>query len=369
MESPTIIIDLSPVVRLDGKNDWRHVELVVKGWREQRDPHAVFYGVADNSLWYVMDDYGKRSLRKWQRNQKACSTTWADPEIIELAEKYPHTVVITTDLYRDHRREHPWLQGSRRFYAPVLDGRTVSFTQLGYSPIPDYEVSRRIEEANLKPKGITSPEARRVLLNEWSCTNQKCIWGSAAVIGDDPLYRDGRACCPECGEVAGRVGLRESTREVVVVLDGHITDRIPIAENTTLTIGRGRGHNRYDVRGLLDEQHANLVSRDHVRLSNKAGKLLAEELGSKNGTTIVRSSGETAELIPAVLQTLQTTDQLSVARGAIRIRPSGRKRARGHYAPDLTTAPWFPGDLPVMRRLSGTRAMWAVPEPNPCHRA
>lgn len=130
MESPTVIIDLSPVVRLDDKDDWRHVELVVKGWQEQRDAHAVFYGVADNSLWYMMDDYGKRSLQKWKRDQKARSTTWADPEILELAEKYPDAVVITTDLYRDHRRAHPWLQGSQRFYTPVFDGRKVSFTQL-----------------------------------------------------------------------------------------------------------------------------------------------------------------------------------------------------------------------------------------------
>jgi hypothetical protein len=341
MKSPTVIIDLSPVVRLNGGNDWRHVELVVKGWREQRDGHAVFYGVADNSLWHAMDDYGKNSLRRWQRDQKARSTTWADPEIIELAEKYPQAVVITTDLYRDHRREHPWLQGSQRFHAPAFEGRNVRFTQLDYSSIPDYEVSWRIEEANLKPKGITSPEARNALLSEWSCANQKCKWGAVALIGDDPLYQDGRVCCPKCGEAAKRVGLRANTREVVVLLDGHITDRIPIAEDTTLTIGRGRGLDRYDVRGLLDEQHANLVSRDHLRLTNNAGKLQAEELGSKNGTKIVRSTGDMAGLIPAVLQTLQRDEQLSIARDTMRIRPSGRKRARGLYTPNLATPPWL----------------------------
>ena len=73
---------------------------------EQRDPRAVFHGVADNSLWHV-DDYGQRSLQKWKHDHVAVSTTWADPEILELAEKYPDAVVITTDLYRDYRREHP----------------------------------------------------------------------------------------------------------------------------------------------------------------------------------------------------------------------------------------------------------------------
>ncbi|MEV0082904.1 FHA domain-containing protein [Saccharopolyspora sp. NPDC050642] len=342
MEPPTVIIDLSPVVRSDGKNDWRRVELVVKGWREQRDARAVFYGVADNSLWRKMDDRGKRGLQEWKCRESAHSVSWADPDILELAEKYPDAAVITTDLFRDHRRKHPWLQGSQRFYAPTFHADTVCFTQLDYSPIPDYQVSRYEEEANLKPKGITSSEARQALKSEWSCTNKRCVvWGSAAVIDADPGYRDGKVRCPECGEAAERAGIRERTREIVVVLDEHITDRIPVAEGAALTIGRGRGSDRYDVRDLLDEKHVNLVSRDHVRLSNEAGRLSAEDLGSKNGTMIIRSSGDTSKLIPEVRQTLQVDEQLSLARGAMRIRLSGRKRARGRYAPDLTIAPWL----------------------------
>ena len=341
MADPTVIIDLSSVVRLDQRNDWRNVERVVKAWREQEDPNAVFYGIADNSLWYQMDDYGKSRLNDWKRRRCARSVPWADPEILELAETCPDATVITTDLFRDHRRDHPWLQGSTRLMRPVISAQTVTFGQLDLPPIPDYEVSWRAEEADLKPKGITTPEARQALLDEWACTNPNCILGSVTVIDADPAYKDGRVCCPECFAVARNVGARENTRQVVVLLGDDEVDRIPIAEGTSLVVGRGRGEARYDVRLILDDGRSRLVSRDHLSLTNQSGRLLVEELGSRNGTTLIRASGDESQLQVGILQILQKTDRISIARGALQIRPSGRKRARGRYAPDLTTAPWL----------------------------
>jgi hypothetical protein len=335
-----VIIDLSPVVRLDHKDDWRHVEMLVKAWREQKDPDAVFYGVADNSLWYRMDTYGRESLNDWKRCRRARSVPWADPEVLGLAEANPEAVIITTDLFRDHRRDYPWLQGTTRMLRPVISGPNVTFAKLDFSPIPDYEVSWRGEEADLKPKGMTTPEARQALLYEWACTNSACVWGETPVIDDDPAYKDGRVCCPDCDAAARKVGARENTREVVVLLGDHEADRIPIADGTSLVVGRGRGEDRFDVRAILDDQHSNLVSREHLRLSNQSGRLIVEELGSRNGTALIRTSGDESPLQPGVLQKLQPTDRISLARGALQIRPSGRKRARGRYTPDLTTAPW-----------------------------
>lgn len=340
MAYPTVIIDLSPVVRLDQGNDWRNVERVVEAWQEQKDPNAVFYGIADNSLRYHMDDYGQQCLDDWKRRGCARSVSWADPEILKLAEAHPDATVITTDLFRDHRRVYPWLQGSTRLMRPVVSPSEVTFSQLDFSPIPDYEVSMRAEDVGLKPKGITSPEARQALLHEWACTNPNCTWGSAPVIDDDPAYRDGRVCCPECDTPARKVGTRENTREVVVLLGGGEADRIPIAEGTSIVVGRGRGKARYDVRPLLDGQ-SGLVSRDHLRLTNKSGRLHVEELGSRNGTTLIGPDGGGSPLQVGVLQILQPEDRISIARGALQIRASGRKRARGRYAPDLTTAPWM----------------------------
>jgi pSer/pThr/pTyr-binding forkhead associated (FHA) protein len=91
---------------------------------------------------------------------------------------------------------------------------------------------------------------------------------------------------------------------------------------------------------LVDGQ-SHLVSRDHLRLTNTSGRLHVEELGSRNGTILIRTGGDESRLQVGVLQILELTDRISIAKGALRIRASGRKRARGRYAPDLTTAPWL----------------------------
>jgi hypothetical protein len=341
MDDPTVIIDLSPVVLLGEGSDWRNVERVVKAWREQKDPKAVFYGIADNSLRHKLDDYGQRRLSDWKKRGCARSVRWADPEILELAEANQGATIITTDLYRDQRRDYPWLQGSTRLMRPVISDSGVTFSQLDFSPIPDYEISMRAEEAGLKPKGITSPEARQKLLHEWACTNPNCIWGSSPVIDDDPAYKDDRVCCPECLTPARKAGVREKTREVVVLLGDNEADRIPITEGTSIVVGRRRGEARYDVRPLLGDGQSRLVSRDHLRLTNKSGRLQVEELGSHNGTTLIRTDGGESQLQVGVLQILELADRISIAKGALQIRASGRKRARGRYAPDLTTAPWL----------------------------
>jgi FHA domain len=341
MDDPTVIIDLSPVVLLGDDSDWRNVERVVKAWREQKDPDAVFYGIADNSLWYKLDDYGQRHLRDWKKRRRARSVPFADLDILELAEAHPGATIITTDLFRDHRRHFPWLQGSTRLMRPVISDSGVTFSQLDFSPIPDYEVSMRSEDARLKPKGITSPEARQQLRYEWSCPDPDCSWGASPVIDDDPAYIDGRVCCPKCLTPAGKAGFRERTREVVVLLGDDAADRIPLAEGTSIVVGRGRGKARYDVRSILADGPSRLVSRDHLRLTNTSGRLHIEELGSRNGTTLIRTGGGESQLQVGVLQVLELTDRISIAKGALQIRASGRKRARGRYAPDLTTAPWL----------------------------
>lgn len=340
MADPSVIIDLSVVVRLNKDIDWRNVERVVKAWKEQRDSRAVFYGVADNSLWHNMDDYGRRGLGEWKKRRWACSVSFADPEILDLAEANPGATVITNDLYRDHRADYPWLQGTTRMVRPVIDGSSVTFEQLDFSPIPDHEISLRREDVDLKLRGITSPEAVGALAYEWACTNPDCGWGMASLIDDDPVYEDGRVCCPECLTPARRAGTRESTRLIVVLLGDDVADRIPIVEGTSIVVGRGRGDGRFDVRPLLDDGHSRLVSRDHVRITNKTGRLHVEELGSRNGTVLIGEDGDESRLEPGVLQILRLEERISIARGALQIRPSGRKRARGRYAPDHTTAPW-----------------------------
>lgn len=341
MPGPTVILDLSTLVRLDGNNDWGQVDLIVDAWREQRDKKARFYGVADNSLRYQMDPWGQEQLNEWKRRGTGRSVPWADPVILELAERHTGAAILTTDLYRDHRNTHPWLQGTDRVFRPVISGKDVRFDKMDFSPIPDHEVSWRIEEAGLTPKGVTTPEARDALRFEWSCTNPLCAWAAAPVIDEDPIYANQLVCCPSCRQPARKIGNREQTREIVILLNDTEADRIPVADGTSIIVGRGRGENRYDVRDLLADSDANLVSRDHVQLKNKSGRLMVEDLGSRNGTTLVRGDAVRADLVPGVVQVLDGSDRVGIANEVLQLRVSGRKRPRGRYAPDLSTPPWL----------------------------
>ncbi|MET7423606.1 FHA domain-containing protein [Dactylosporangium sp. NPDC005555] len=334
-----MIIDLSPIVRDQNLNDWGLVEKVVRAWRAQRDANAICYGVADNSLWYLLDEPGRRALSDWKKRGMARSVPDADADVIELAEQHSGAVVVTRDLYRAERREHPWLQGSDRFFSPVYANGNVAFKQLDMTPINESEVSMRVEARDLKPRGLTSPETKQILDSEWACSNPQCVWGGLPVIDKDPCYRDGHVLCPECGESANRVGAMSNTRQVVVFLDTGEIDRFPVPEGRTIVVGRTRGANRYDIRDVLETAKAALVSRDHLAVSNVSGSIFVEDLGSKNGTKFSHD-GTTNALEPNVRQRVFQGARISIAKGALQIRQSGRKRVRARWDPDLAMPPW-----------------------------
>jgi hypothetical protein len=303
------------------------------------DRGAVFFGVADSSLSRRLDESGRASLRRWQRDGKAEEQRFADPRILELAQQYPHAVVLTTDKFRDHRKDFPWLQGSDRFYSFAFRGNDVEFRRTDMGETADYEVSWRVEEANLKPKGISTPEARRLLQYEWACDNSKCVWHGAPAIDDDPAFRGGRVLCPECDWPLRRLGEAKKTHELVILLGGSEVARLPIVEGGKITLGRGGGEDRFDLRGLLDDKSAGLVSRNHLSFSDSNGKLLVEDLGSKNGSQLVRADGTSGSIPAGVLQVLAPFERVSIADGVLEIRLSGRRRVRGRYVPDRGAQP------------------------------
>lgn len=332
--TPSVIIDLSPIVRLGGKTSWQRLEDVVAAWRQQRDPQARFYGVADNSLSNLLDEDGQRSLREWKRNEMARSVPWADPVILELAGKFHIPSILTTDLYRDLRGTFGWLQGTDRVWKPVIVGGAIEFEQLDYSAITADEISRHAEEAGLKPKGVRTRGDRALLRYEWQCTNDGCRWAARTVIEDDPAIRNGHAVCPSCRNPATKLQLREQTKEIVVLFHGNEVDRIPLAEDTELTIGRGAGTRHYNVREILDDAASERISRAHLKLTNKAGRILVEDLGSTNGTQIVESDGVEKSLQTRIPQSLTSQMRITLARGTLSIRVSGKQRPHGRYNPN-----------------------------------
>ena len=258
MDGPTVIIDLSPVVLLGEGSDWRNVERVVKAWREQKEPDAVFYGIADNSLWYKLDDYGQRRLSDWKKRRCArwcrlpTRRSWSLPRPIRMQRLSLRICFEITDDTSHGFRVYPANASSdQRFGGHVQSTRL--FADSGLRGLD------AVGGCSLKPKGITSPEARQELLYEWACADRTVPWGSFPVIDDDPAYKDGRVCCPKCLTPARKAGFRERTRQVVVLLGDDEADRIPIAEGTSIVVGRGRGEARYDVRSILADGPSRLV--------------------------------------------------------------------------------------------------------------
>lgn len=339
MKAPTVIIDLSNVLWIEDRLDWDLVDQMMSAWRTQRDPDAAFYGVLDTKTWYRLDGQSQSQVRQWQRQQRLQVISYADPVLLDLAERHPRSVIITTDKFRDHRRDRPWLQGTDRVIGAVMRQGSIAFDPTDMSPIDDYEMSMRMEDADLKPRGIVTPEAKQALLFDWACSTATCVWSKAPQIDEDPAFGGGGVLCPECKQPAGKLGARANAKEIVVLLDDFQADRIPLSEGSSLVFGRGRKVDHYDVRSLLPDSAAAFISRSHVAVHNVGGSVFVEELGSKNGTDLVREGGVTSPLPKGVRQRLQPTDRLSLANGQVRLRLSGRRRVRGAYTPDLATPP------------------------------
>lgn len=344
MTTPQIIIDLSPIARGNGqqgeKADWSRVESVIAAWREQEDATATFIGVADRSLYGHLNPSGRLSLKKWEKRGLAVVVNFADQKILELAEQHPEARVITSDLFRAERREFGWLNDSDRVVRPIFNDDTVSFVVQILTPLTPHLESRYIEKRELNYRKITTPEAERALEWEWGCRNPKCELSQVACFDSLPAYFDGVIKCPKCFQQAKQLGSCINTRELVIQIDGQEVRRVALPEDMSLYIGRGRGADQLDVRPLLDKDYSRLVSRAHLKLTNRAGRILVQDLNSKNGTILIREDGAVRKaLLPDIEQVMELSDTISLARGILSLRISGKKLARGKYDPRLNERP------------------------------
>src|SRR5687768_10973573 len=142
MRTPTVIVDVSTVVRDDEDPGWHRMDALIDLWRKELDEKATFYGVLDHKSWYLLDDAGQAAIAAWEAAGRGTRVRWADPLICETAEKYPHAKVLTRDLYRDLRRDFVWLQNSDRFYwfDFTADGVSLKHSEMG--TVRDEDVSQ-----------------------------------------------------------------------------------------------------------------------------------------------------------------------------------------------------------------------------------
>lgn len=337
MRTPTVIVDVSTVVRDSKDPGWHRMDALVDLWRRDMDERAIFYGVLDHASWYHLDDAGQAAFTAWQAAGRGTRVSWADPLVCETAEKYPHAKILTSDLYRDLRREFVWLQNSDRFYSFDFTAGKVSLRHSEMGTVRDEEVSQYGEAATLKPRGLNTPQGRQILRREWACTNPDCPSSAARAIDALPYNRNGKAQCPECRQELRDIGEAAQTRELKVLIDGNDVAHIPLVDGARITFGRGGGEDRYDLRPLVAKRQS-LVSRDHLAFRNQGGRILVSDLGSKNGSSLIRQDGRTSPIPAEVEQRLELHELVSIAEGVVEFRLSGKRYARGVYVPDRGTA-------------------------------
>ena len=359
-----MVVDVSNVGRdtrvapfdAKGKGSFERVERVVRAWRATHGPVDVRY-VADRSFRKAADAATAKRWRGLVEQLGIEELPEADGRILELAERLGWCV-LSRDLWRDKRAEHPWVNRSaERFWTweAGADGTTVVFLPAGIVPMTDREVSKFGEIKELQAAGLDPRADRPVLTAAWACRNPPCIVATMYPERTPFLPVRGRndaPSCSSCRQPLVQVGDRGRVLHLVVSdPSGRELVRVPIGTGQPLVVGRGSSADiSVDaIRGL--EARAGRISRRHVALElDEAAQLWATELGSRNGTREDRFDRTTGTWTRARALTagrrigwngltsrLVLADTLVIERSGHRFDPNMTGRAESpHAEPDAT---------------------------------
>ena len=340
---PLLILDLSNIATIpstDGKRaEWWRVEAAVAEFRRSVSGQVQPYGVADRSLRHKLSDSDRATLESWQRTGRAELPDWADPVICELVEKYPEASIVSNDYFRGLRREFPFLQGFDRIYQHEVVARNqASLRRVRLSRLGEAEISRAEEDELRTPLRLNDSDGARLLRFEWACDDPDCFWSSYPAIETLPYNERGRARCPECDSDLRQAGRASETRQLKLSTGGRTFERIPVTDGARLVVGRASGRSAIDVRRGLGEDQVDRVSREHLAVENRSGRVVVEDLGSTNGSIIRRADGTPEPLHPNKRLALQIGEAVILG-GVLNMEISGRRFARGSYLGSDTQRP------------------------------
>lgn len=287
-----------------GKFCWQRLELVRRAWREQVDPDATFVLVMDNG---PIGQLGERCCKPLYRNERRAGAVievdFADPEVLRIAEE-TDAAIITSDLYKDHRRTHPWIDGNdSQFFGWAIDGGTVRIVARDMGIPSDFSKTRAEERAELKERGVNlaEPTVERAFRQTYRCDTQRCWlhqYDPGHFTGVPDLSDPQSPKCTACGQPL--VALGETPRLVQVKfanLDRTRLDRLTLSPGDSVAIGREASA---ELVATLLGAAGELISRRHAQLDWDGSRLMLVDLGSKNGTTVRRWAGKQRGHEPAV---------------------------------------------------------------------
>ena len=331
--SSLTVLDLSniAVVPESGgrRAEWRRVEAVIQEWRSTIDADAAFYGVADRSLRHKIDRLGLERLREWQRAGVAQVPPWADPIICEVVGENRGSVIVSNDRFRGLRRDFPFLQGFDRIYGFVIsDDGAASLVQRTLEVLRESEISQAEEREAMTPRRLNQGNGTDLLKYEWACDNSECNWSALPAIEDLPINDHGVARCPDCQALLREAGRVNATREVKIVVNSAVVERVPVTVGTSIIFGRQSGRSAFDIASLVGEPAGSRISREHVQISNKNGRIRVRDLGSTNGSRLRRADESEVAIAPGRTFLLREGETV-VLPAQVDITVSGKQYPRG----------------------------------------
>jgi hypothetical protein len=358
--------ELLPPVR-SRMASWNRLILVMEAWRRRYDENARLYLVADEALAFKLDDAERRLFNRWRSDGTMFADPTADPRILDLARGHG-LHVISEDRFIDFRTRHPWIEREpHRFHHWTTTSGRVRFV-----PAKIFEESPQRKSKEDEKKGLRheyrldpkNPAHRELMATRWRCTGHDCWY---AKMWPDQLWAwpvptpDGGARCPRCHEDLDDLGPRKPVVGIVIEdTDQNLIISLPLEEGAPLVLGREGDGDLFDLAMFVDHTQRDAVrsiSHEHLELRlNAAGggyRVLARDLGSKNGTEILRRAGRGFDAPRRLVPDQETSvngEDLLLLSGRIRVRRSGRI-----YHPEKRR----PDSRP---RLPGTGGATALPE-------
>ncbi len=339
-----VIIDLSNTMRSQELDDTgtacRHdgrcarisrLQRLLAAWEAEIDREPAWLGVADATLHGLLCSAEEKAVYAgWKRAGLVLEVGYADPEILAAAEK-DDASVLSGDGFKSFRRLSAWVVGNHRRFVrwSVLDGMVR--LHAGLVPVPMQDLSRAEEEDDLRARGLPVHDAGALLGQHWRCGSASCFARRLYPerLGVLPSFHRGQARCPWCAGPLLPVGARAASVEVKVERDGREFRTLLLEEGDEVTVGRDRPP-VFDATAGLPADVAARISRRHVRLRFRNGRLEVQEAGSSNGSRLwrwdarLRRPQDSGSLRGDMWTRLARADAVLLA-GGVTLRMSGRR--------------------------------------------
>ena len=290
--------------------------------------------VADRSLPPLLDADGRRRLRSLEHGGVLEYSSLADERLLELAfgsDAEPNTLIASQDYFDDFRRIFPGIQGcTDRFigWGPAADG-TLAIYWRDMEVHTHRRLSRKEEAGEFGARRLNRESiVRRAAATEFRCDNRNCLiaqlWPDR--LPELPRYDDhsDRFVCPSCESPLTVGPERPSATQLIVFLHDTEQFRMLLVDGERIVIGRANASGCIGLETRLPTGAADAVSRSHAAFSLVDGRVVVEELKSRNGTVIRSSDGsDEVRLEPGVRHTVGRRDTVVLPSG-ITIELSGR---------------------------------------------